>query len=331
VKTVETIIVPSSSSTSSSTDSDYLEKFVLPSKKGYHGLRALRHRVFSLYRRLFSLVLTANIISVLLMAKFGSEGRGLHNISTAIAANLTMAVLMRQEHVINLLFNIACSIPTSWPIWIRRNCAKVYHIGGLHSGCAIASTIWLIVFTVAATVDSQDPAILVISYMLVALLVSMVGSAHPTLRMKYHDRFEIIHRFAGWTALILFWVQTVVVTNSFRGARDLGSALVISPGFWLLTTATSSVILPWVNLRKVHVRCDVLSSHAVRMYFKYTNPVVGTAIRLSERPLVEWHAFATIAKPNDEEFSLIVSKAGDWTTRQIEKPPTTLCKLSSSH
>jgi hypothetical protein len=320
---------PSTSSTSSSSESDYLEKFSLPPKKGRHGLRALRHRIFSLYRRLFSVVLTANIVAVLLMIRFGAEGRGLQNISTAVAANLTMAVLMRQEHVINLLFTVACSVPTSWPLWLRRNLAKVYHIGGLHSGCAIASTIWLLIFTVAATVDSQDPVTLVISYLLVALLLAMVASAHPTLRIKYHDRFEIIHRFAGWTALILFWVQTIAVSNSFRGIRSLGSALSRSPGFWLLLIATLSIILPWINLRKVDVRCDVLSPHAVRMYFTYAKPIVGTAIRLSDRPLLEWHAFATIAKPNEKEFSLIVSKAGDWTSKQIEKPPTKLCKSSN--
>jgi hypothetical protein len=323
-------MVPASPSTMSgpgSFISDSFEKFAVPPKKGYHGVRALRHRILSLYRRLFSLVFIANTIAVVLMVTSRAEGKGLRNISTAVAANLTMAILMRQEHVINLLFTISCSVPTSWPMWIRRNCAKVYHIGGIHSGCAVASTLWLVAFTVGATVDRQSPAVLVVSYLLVVLLVSMAASAHPALRAKYHNRFEIVHRFAGWTSLILFWAQTIVVTNSFRGNRSLGSALVLSPGFWLLVTGSTSVIIPWINLRKVDVRCDVLSPHAVRMYFKYTNPVVGTAIRLSERPLVEWHAFATIAKPGDKEFSLIVSKAGDWTSRQIEEPPTKICKL----
>jgi len=38
--------------------------------------------------------------------------------------------------------------------------------------------------------------------------------------------------------------------------------------------------------------------------------------------LVEWHAFATIAKPGEKGFSVVVSKAGDWTTRQIKTAPT---------
>jgi hypothetical protein len=265
----------------------------------------------------------ANLIAVFLMVRFGATGRGRQNISTAVGANLAMAVLMRQEHVINALFTIACAVPNTAPMWLRRNLAKVYHIGGLHSGCAVASTIWLAIFTVGTTLNARDPLILVISYLLVVLVVGMAGSAHPILRIKYHDRFELIHRFAGWTSLVLFWVQTIAVTNHFR-AQPLGLALAASPGFWLLLVATISVILPWLSLRKVTVRSDVMSPHAVRLYFTYTNPTIGTAIRLSERPLIEWHAFATIAKPDEKEFSVIVSNAGDWTSRQIKTAPTKL-------
>lgn len=314
-----------SKESSASSDSDYLERFVLPPKKGKHGFRAFRHRIFSLYRRIFSVVVIGNLITLFLMLIFGKTGRGLQNISTAVAANLLMAVLMRQEHVINALFSIATAIPTSTPMWIRRNAAKVYHIGGLHSGCAVASTVWFVIFTIATTLHDPHPAILAISYMIVVLMISIIGFAHPNMRQRYHDRFELIHRFAGWSALALFWAQIVVVANSRRGAQPLGSALIQSPGFWLLVIATSSIILPWLNLRKVSVRSEVLSNHAVRLHFTYQKPpIVGTAIRLSERPLIEWHAFATIAKPNEKEFSVLVSNAGDWTNRQIQTAPTKL-------
>ncbi|CAG8954990.1 hypothetical protein HYFRA_00008679 [Hymenoscyphus fraxineus] len=307
-----------------SIDSDYSEKFSLPAKHGYHGLRALRHRIFSLYRRFFSVVFILNAIAAILMGYFGKAGRHLENMSTAIGANLCMAVLMRQEIVINFLFKIACSVPTSAPLWLRRNCAKVYHIGGLHSGCGVAALIWLIIFTVTATINHNHTAVLVVSYILVTLLAAMVCSAHPKLRIKYHDYFELTHRFAGWTALFLFWVQTILATEASRGSDTLGHALSISPAYWLLLVATLSVILPWLNLRKVEVRADVLSPHAVRLYFDYTIAEVGTAIRLSERPLIEWHAFATVAKPGLTEFSVLVSNAGDWTKRQINNAPTKL-------
>lgn len=109
-----------------------------------------------------------------------------------------------------------------------------------------------------------------------------------------------------------------------RGIVPLGNALIQSPAFWLLAIVTSSIALPWLNLRKVKVRRDVLSGHAVRLYFDYTTPVVGTAVRISQRPLVEWHAFATIAKPGEKGFSLLVSNAGDWTSKQIQTGPSEL-------
>lgn len=38
-----------------------------------------------------------------------------------------------------------------WPLAIRRICARVYHIGGLHSGFAVSGTIWLVLFAGQAT------------------------------------------------------------------------------------------------------------------------------------------------------------------------------------
>ncbi|KFY29922.1 hypothetical protein V494_08373 [Pseudogymnoascus sp. VKM F-4513 (FW-928)] len=311
---------------SDSSSSSIEEKHPLPPKLGRHGARALRHRFFSLYRRFFSIVFMGNMIAVIYMIqRYAVQGRpNLPNLGTATAANLSIAVLMRQDHVVNLLFTLACSVPTSAPLFIRRNCAKVYHIGGLHSGAGVAATTWLVVFTIVATIESAHPAVLAVSYTLIALLVGIVVSAHPTFRAQFHNRFELIHRFAGWTALALFWIQTIVMADSVRGAATLGNAVVKSPGFWLLLVATSSVALPWLNLRKVTVRRDVLSGHAVRLYFDYTTPVVGTAVRISQRPLVEWHAFATIAKPDEKGFSLLVSNAGDWTLNQIQNGPSRL-------
>jgi hypothetical protein len=310
---------------SNASSDDILEKYPLPEKHGVHGVRALRHRFFSLYRRFFSVVFIGNMVALIfVISRFSHHGQDLPTLGTATATNLTLAVLMRQDHVINLLFTIACSIPTWTPLFIRRNCAKIYHIGGLHSGCAVAATAWLLFFTIAATITSAHPAVLGVSYALIVLLISMVVSAHPDFRARFHDRFELIHRFAGWTALALFWIQSILLTDSERGTMPLGKALIQSPVFWLLVIVTSSIVLPWLNLRKVKVRRDVLSDHAVRLYFDYTTPVVGTAVRISQRPLVEWHAFATIAKPGEKGFSLLVSNAGDWTSKQIQSGPSEL-------
>ncbi|KAF4545955.1 Nonribosomal peptide synthetase 12 protein [Lasiodiplodia theobromae] len=331
-------VIVTATSRSSSSPSSLKEKeedpFALPEKNGFHGERWLRHRFFSLYRRFFSIVWIANLIPVIVLASnyWKTNTLSLQSMTTATAANLTFAVLMRQEYVINLLFNLATAVPTSWPLCIRRQCARVFHIGGLHSGCAMMATAWFTAFTICATryYAIHDPnvpislAAIVVSYLVVALLLAMIVLAYPALRQKHHDSFELVHRFAGWTALALIWAQTVLTTASLRGSVPLGRALVTSPGFWLVVVITISIVLPWTRLRKVRVVPEKLSDHAIRLYFDYTDTVPGTAVRLSERPLVEWHAFATISEPGKRGFSLVVSNAGDWTKRQIDRCPTEL-------
>ncbi|KAF4308163.1 AMP-dependent synthetase/ligase [Botryosphaeria dothidea] len=325
--------VPSSSS-GSLKEKELEQDFTLPEKNGFHGERWVRHRFFSLYRRFFSIVWIANIIPVIVLASgyWKTHTLRLDSMTTATAANLTAAVLMRQEYVINLLFDLATAFPTWMPLSIRRHCARVFHIGGLHSGCAIMATLWFTAFIISATryYAIDDPAVpislaaIVVSYLVVALLFGMIIMAYPDIRAKYHDSFELVHRFAGWTALALIWVQTILTVDSLRGDVPLGRALASSAGFWLIVVITISIVLPWVRLRKVKVRPEKLSDHAIRLHFDYTDTVPGTAVRLSERPLVEWHAFATISEPGKKGFSLVVSNAGDWTKRQIERCPTEL-------
>jgi len=36
---------------------------------------------------------------------------------------------------------------------------------------------------------------------------------------------------------------------------------------------------------------------------------------------MEWHGFATVPEPGKTGYSLVVSKAGDWTSDKIENPP----------
>lgn len=238
------ISVSSSSSSISSRSSITLEKekHQLAEKKGIHGLRALRYRFFCIYRRLFSLVFLGNMIAMVLILVSPKE-RQVERLAIATAANLTPSVLIRQDHIVNLLFAIACSVLKSAPLWFRRRCAQIYHLGGLHSGFAVASVFWLLAFTVLATISRVSMEVLVITYFIDGLLIVILALAHPTLRARFHDHFEITHRFAGWTSLILFWIQPVLFVSSHtNSANPLGQALLHSPNIWLkqLQHSTSS-------------------------------------------------------------------------------------------
>ncbi|KAF4617144.1 hypothetical protein D9613_005935 [Agrocybe pediades] len=306
--------------------SGYLED-PLPSKTQGKKTRNLRHQIFTLYRRLFGVVFITNM-AVFISVIF--RGANSQQIGAIVIANLFCAILMRQDYVINAFFNVFCSVPASWPLAIRRVCARVYHIGGLHSGCATSGVVWLALFTGQATKEMMvsrkiSMATLAVTYIILVFLLGIVIFAHPTLRSKRHNTFEKVHRFLGWTSTALVWCQFVLLTNDYKAeGQSLGMALVKAPPFWLLVILTGSIVLPWVRLRKVPVKSVVLSNHAVRLYFDYVTPIPGSFTRISDNPLMEWHGFATVPVPGQKGYSLVVSKAGDWTSKQIENPPTEL-------
>ncbi|KAL2755315.1 hypothetical protein ACRALDRAFT_1076991 [Sodiomyces alcalophilus JCM 7366] len=321
------------SSSSSMTEKVDLEA-AIPGKKRSQPFRGLWHRVLIVYRRLFTLVGLLNIAAAVALVLTGMQREWL---STLTAINLATAVLIRQDFVINALYTIACSVPTSWPLFIRKRCAKIYHLGGVHSGAAVCAGLWLLGANISDQVclatqcsgwaGTPSLAARVISWMLTALFAVMFALAYPSVRKKHHNLFEKTHRFVGWTMLGLFWAQVVLAANDSRGELALGAACLRSPAFWLLAVSTLSVASSWFFLRKVPVDAEVLSKHAVRLHFDYTVPVNGSFTRLSHRPLVEWHSFATIPAPEAVDgrpkgYSLVVSDAGDWTKACIEKPPT---------
>ncbi|KAF4565683.1 hypothetical protein EYR40_002247 [Pleurotus pulmonarius] len=300
----------------------------IPDKSQGKFMRNLRHQVFSLYRRLFGIVFIVNM--AILIATFVQGEPNAMRLGQIVIGNIFCSVLMRQEHVINAFFAVFTAVPPSWPMAIRRVCARVYGIGGIHSGAAVSGTVWLIAFAVQATRElaSGGPtsvATLVVTYCILLLLISIICCAYPAFRIAKHNNFERTHRFFGWTVTALVWAQVILLTNDYKSpGTSLGSALVASAPFWLVVVLTCSIIYPWLHLRKVPVRAEILSSHAVRLYFDYVTPNPGTFTRVSDNPLFEWHGFATIAQPGQKGYSMVVSRAGDWTSKQIGDPPKEL-------
>ncbi|KAI0409363.1 acetyl-CoA synthetase-like protein [Xylaria palmicola] len=307
-------------------------KYELPAKNGFHGQRWLRHRFFSLYRRFFSFIFFGNLLALAIVwwKSWDSGSLPLSQFPTAVAVNLLVAVVMRQEYCVNSLFWLATRVPTWAPLAIRRQCARVFHIGGIHSGAAVSAVLWWFAFTIGATVNfsrgNQDVRIntgtVVLSYLILTFLLAIIGMAHPDVRVKMHDQFEWTHRFAGWTATALVWAHLAVAADSLRPrSQPLADALARTPAVYLLALITLSIALPWARLRRVAVRPEPLSKHAVRLHFDFETPIAGKGVRITDKPLREWHAFAAIDKPGTNGFSIVVSHAGDWTRRIIDEPP----------
>ena len=306
----------------------------LPDKRDRRILRILRYNLLAVYQRLFSVVFIGNmiafIIEVVLHRHSHPFGPPLGNLATAIAANVMGAILIRQEYVINFLYNVFCWTPLWIPLRLRRVVSKLYHFGGVQSGCAVSATAWYILYAALVTKryadgDFKEPAVIAITYILLALFLALCIFAIPTLRVFSHNTFEAVHRFGGWAAIALFWVEILLVLHSESknpGVESFGKLVVQAPAFWFLLVVTFFIILPWMRLRKVEAFPEVLSKHAVRIHFKYSYKNIGNVIglRITHNPMKDWHAFATIPDADGSSFSLIVSDNGDWTKKQIVEP-----------
>lgn len=335
---------PNSSGSSSlvpaTKEYDPTQLLELPPQRGNRLYRAFRWQFFSVYRKIYTVVFLLNLIWGVVGFSFGHFGDNIYasgkfasdSVASAVAVNVMVAIAVRNEHVINVLFSTAIAMPHWMPLWFRRSCAMIYSYGGFHSGCSSASAVWYAVYTGVAIREytsgrQPSPVFVVLSAILLSLLVAIIVLALPNIRQKYHNNFECVHRFAGWTVLGLFWAQ--LIASAILGSRmmntDAGITLITSPAFWFLTAATLLVIYPWARLRKHAVQVDSLSAHAIRIHFDFGRPAIGSAIRLADRPLRENHAFATIpAEGGKPGFSVVVSKAGDWTRRMISNPPRSL-------
>lgn len=83
----------------------------IPDKTQGKLVRNLRHRIFTLYHRLFGIVF---IINMSIFIWICTKGLDAQRIGGIVIVNLFSAILMRQDYVINAFFNTCCSVPPSF-------------------------------------------------------------------------------------------------------------------------------------------------------------------------------------------------------------------------
>jgi hypothetical protein len=278
--------------------------------------RTLKHPRLMPYNRLIAAVAAINLVA--LAHGLGhwriDDGSALPALAGLMLVNFAAAVLIRQQNVLNVLFGLAGRGSPSWPLWLRWSVSKVHHVGGLHAGGALAGTAWLCGFASVAAIsrarhpESVSLTTLALTGCVLALALLVVICAAPPVRARAHNVFEWSHRFGGWTAIALFWALTV----------QLGAP---AWHIFLLALLTTCVASPWLRLRRVPVVVERPSSHAVIVRLDYgVTPKFASAVGISRSPLREWHSFAAI--PGDSGYRLLISRAGDWTARFIDDPPS---------
>lgn len=310
-----------------------LEVSRLPPKRHMRLLRHLRLTFVTTYRRIFFLIFVLNLLGLgRLFRKHNVDDINLDNLATWSSANLLISILVRQDFFVNAIFRTAWLVPWRVPLRIRRLIARIYTYGGIHSGAAVAGTIWFLTFTCFVTIrfakeGSYTLPVVILTWLILVLLVLILIFAFRTLRSQYHDVFEMTHRFLGWCTVMLFWCQLLSLVKLLAEAstKSFIVTLIRSPTFWNLVAITMLMVQPWISLRKWTFASERLSSHTMRLHFSH--PVHRfSCLSVSTSPLKEWHPFATF--PSTESgsggASLIVSAAGDWTTSLLKSSPQTM-------
>jgi hypothetical protein len=319
-------------SPASSTSSFGLEKpALLPPKRQPKLLRHARHTFINVYRRLFSIVFILNMIGLSILLSRNNnwtKSPPLSDFATAASANIMVALLIRQDYIVNACFKMTWLVPLSAPLRLRRILAKVYEYGGVHSGAAFSSVVWFSLLTAFLTQQFargalRDPAIMTFTYILLCLLLALVITAYPRFRFSSHNTFENVHRWGGWFSLALFWAELVLFAHfqTNPSSPHLGINLIKLPAFYFLLISSLHAIYPWLRFHKLPVEPEHLSNHAIRLHFKEPVPLF-VGLRISRAPLREWHSFACIPARDGGESggSVLISDAGDWTRDTIANP-----------
>lgn len=212
---------------------------------------------------------------------------------------------------------------------MRRHAAKVYTLGGIHSGCGIACFFWYLLFSfllLDGHVGGNRPSSLFVRFMSIVvfiLLATIIAMAHPWMRVHHHDAWELSHRYIGWSIWGTVWSQIILlglVESWSDDDRNVGLVLITTPSFWLQIGVTGLLVYPWIRLKRQSLDAEQLSDHAIKLNFHNRRVPVGAAIRLAKNPLTEKHSFAVIPNADGSKgYSIIVSHAGDWT-RSLIRP-----------
>ncbi|KAK0940306.1 hypothetical protein LTR29_008205 [Friedmanniomyces endolithicus] len=322
----------------------------LPSIPGEKYCKSLWYRHITAYRWLMAVVLLSNLVVMITVVSLHMAGRVLLTYSqaaTATGANLLTTTLMRQEHVINFFYHLACALPQRTPLGVRKFAARsTYNYGGVHAGSAMSALLWYVVYAVLVSrhfhgTNAQVKAVSAITAGIVVLFVALIVLSHPSIRRHYHNQWELSHRYGGWTAVALVWAQTllVAVVDARISHKPLAKTLLHLPTFYFLFFITICLLYPWLRLKRLPVSATYLSTHATRLNFTDRTIPTCRGIRLARNPLLENHGFATIphaptlppnnpktnqASSSDLErgYTILISNAGDFTRTLIHSPPS---------
>ncbi|CAF2103144.1 unnamed protein product [Rotaria magnacalcarata] len=228
---------------------------------------------------------------------------------TISICELLFGVLVRNEIFIALLHRIVALVPC-----FKYELNRMLHcIGGLHVSSAICAFLWLLISLIF---ELHGLGARITGGIISFLIVFISLTAIPIVRRRFHNIFEHIHRYAGWTTLIILVIHVIFLQldkfDSFS-TETLFNAPVL-----ILVVIVIIIFLPWICIRKVVVQYNQPSKDLTVITFPSAFYPYGSTTRISLDGH-EWHAFAiALTDPWTNQHSILVAIAGDWTKKLAE-------------
>ena len=281
---------------------------------------------FTVYKWLLLVCLALNMVALALSAS-GHFPYAKTRASLFTIGNILALTLCRSEAALRVLFWLAVKTigRPCVPLIIKiATTSFLQSLGGIHSGCGVSSIAWL-VYSLVLTMKNKDntsPEIIGVACTILSLISLSSLAAFPLVRHLHHNVFERTHRFAGWLALMLLWLFSLLSISYKPTSQTYDftmSRVVKNQECWFTLAITILIIIPWLTVRRVPVSVSAPSGHASIIKFE-GGVQAGLLGRISPSPLSEWHAFGIISD-GKKEHMMLAGAVGDFTKSLISTPP----------
>lgn len=282
------------------------------------------------YRMWFVLCLLINL-GLALPSMAGVFSWGKINAPSAAITNILITLCIRSEALLRMLHWAEVQLfRWRWiPLFIKHCVVSMQlNIGGIHSGCAVSSLIWIVYVVVLSFIGTfpgtRQAAVITLSMLILFLISAACVGAIPRLRNAHHEAFENMHRYSGWTALAVLWAF-VIVGNAYEPdsrSYHIAAAFWKKYQLWVTIGATILIVLPWLGVRKVPVQVETPGKGVVLLHFEGG---IGWGLlgRISRKPLWEWHAFGISSEGRQSgKHMMIIAILGGFTKSLAEDKPS---------
>lgn len=268
------------------------------------------------YRRIIPRMITAHhawlvihfLVTILLLVLYFTN---ILQVSAGVISicELLVGVLVRNEIFVAYLHRLIALTPI-----FKYEFNRMLHcIGGIHVSCACAAFGWLLISLAA---EKHGLCARITGSILLTFILFISATAIPVVRRKYHNTFEYIHRYAGWTSLAILLVHVIFLQLEQYPAFNV-KAIINVPVFVLIFIFII-IVLPWLWVRRVPVQYMQPSKDVTVVTFPGALYPYGSVTRISDNGR-EWHAFAiALTNATDDEHSVVIATAGDWTRKLAE-------------